>query len=264
MAAIVPYEAAEQTWASMGPEMYQDAKKIAHWASKQWKKKKAKSSNKKRKHTFGSSPGSATTQRAITRTSARVPVASRTLTSYDLVDINRATDHEINRRHRDIINLKGVKLCLNAVNDSDQPLYLNVAVVVPKYDQSLSSIPVTDFFRGNADGRGTDFSTTLSALEFNTLPINRDRYHVLYHRRVTLGPKNATGGYNTDGNRSYFTIDKWIKVNRQIHYENNNPVNGRVQLAYWCDEFDRGAGDLAQPSQMYVGEHHIMYYNNVI
>jgi len=264
MAAIVPYEAAEQTWASMGPEMYQDAKKIAAWASKQWKKKKSKRTNKKRKHTFGSSPGSATTQRAITRTSARVPVASRTLTSYDLVDINRATNHEINRRSRDIVNLKGIKLSMNIVNGSDQPLYVNVAVIVPKYDQSQSTVRIRDFFRGNANGRGTDFDTNLSALELNTLPINRDQYHVLYHRRMTLGPAGTVGGYNTDANRSYATINKWIKVNRQIHYENNEPVNGRVQLAYWCDEFDRGTGDLVQPSRMFVGEHHIMYYQNVI
>jgi len=180
------------------------------------------------------------------------------------VDIDRATDHQINQRNRDIIHLKGIKLCLNCVSASDQPLYFNVAVVVPKFDQSNATIPVTDFFRGNANGRGTNFSTTLSALELNTLPINSDKYHVLYHRRMTLGPPGTTGGYNTDANRCYTTINKWIKVNRQIHYENNVPVNGRVQLAYWCDEFDRGTGDLAQPSTMFVGEHHVMYYNNVI
>lgn len=259
---VAPYAA------ELAGQMYKDtkwaAKKIAKFGQKAYRKKKY---NKKRRidgpEKVGDPIGKHETNRALVRTSSVVLRNTRTLYSGDLIDIVRATDHEIDERHRDIINLKGVKLCLEVKNTQDRPMYFNFAIVVPKYDQSLNIVPTNDFFRNNQNGRGTDFSTGLSSLEMHCLPINTDTYTILWHKRCMLGPDGGAN-FNSAGPPNYMILSKWISVNRQIRFEANNPVNGRIQYVFWGDLMESAPADPAVTNAISLSEHHVAYYRNVI
>lgn len=280
--SLVPYAAGElapmllqygPTPAEMAMQMagplYRDTKwagkKIARFAQKAYrrrtpakKKRRVDGSNK-----VGDPMGKSEANRALVRTSSVAGRATRTLYSGDLIDINRATDHEIDERHRDIINLKGVKVCLEIKNNLDSPLYFNFAVVVPKYDQSQNFVPTNDFFRNNQNGRGTDFSTGLSSLEFHCLPINADIYTILYHKRCLLGPDGGAT-FNSAGPPNFMVLSKWIGVNRQIRFENNDPVNGRIQYVFWADSMEKAPADPSVINAFTISEHHVAYYRNVV
>lgn len=270
MAALIPYEAAEAMpmFTQMGPELYKDtkwaARKIGRGISKAWRKKRSKRATKKRKTNFGEAIGTSEHQRSLTVSAVNVPNSTRTLVSGDLVNIVRATNHEIDERHRDIINVKGIKLCFNILNLATKPLYFNVAVVVPKFSQAASTVSGGDFFRNNQDGRGTDFTNALQALEFHCLPINADKFHVLMHQRFLLGPSASSSGYSTGENLNYANISKWLPINRQIRYENNVPVNGRIQYVYWADLMDGAPSDLPVSLTYDVSQHHVVYYKSAI
>jgi len=271
MSAVIPYtvEEAMPFLQRFDPELVQDArwaaKKIGRGLSKAWKAHKRSKSRKKRKtsnKTFGEPMGYGETQRAITRNASIVPYSTRTLNSYDLVDIDPMVNHEVNRRHRDIIDLKGIKLAMYMKNTISEPLYFNVAVVVPKFNQSSTTVANSDFFRASTDQRGTSFSTNLSPLEFHSLPINSDLFHILLHRRFIVGGDDTAAGFTDSTKPNYLSFTKYLTVNRQIRFEDNNPVNGRIQLCYWADKIDSAPTFLPTTNAYQVSEHHICYYNN--
>lgn len=279
--SLVPYAAGElapmlmqygPTPAEMAMQMagplYKDtkwaARKIARFAQKSFRRRNP--AKKKRRidgaTKVGDPIGRHETNRALTKSTSVAGRATRNLYSADLVDIVRATDHEIDERSRDIINLKGVKLCLELKNNLDKPLYFNFAVVVPKYDQSNNFVPTNDFFRNNQNGRGTDFNTGLSSLEFHCMPINADKYIILYHKRCLLGPDGGAT-FNSAGPPNFMVLSKWVKVNRQIRFEDNDPVNGRIQYCYWADNMEGAPADPSVVNAFTISEHFVAYYRNV-
>jgi len=265
--ALIAYEGAELAPAAlaMAPELYKDtkwaARKIGR-AGKRWVKKRRANKKRKTTHTFGDHPGKTHTQTAQPVTTAQSTIATRTLYSGDLIDINRATNHELNLRSLDTVHLKGMKLAVQMRNNFEKPLYFNYAVVVPKFDQSSSTVSTIDFFRSHLNGRGRNFDNTLNALEFHQQPINTDKYHVLMHKRMHIGAntRNAPSftEYESGVKSNYITFTRYLKVDRQIRFENNDPVNGRIQFVYWCDAFDGvnattpgAVGDFSQYNVVY-------------
>lgn len=280
--SLIPYAAGElgpmlmqygPTPAEMAMQMAAPLYRDTKWAARRiarglGKAYRAKKSRTKKRRVDGSTKvgdpiGKNEANRALVRSSSVANRNTRTLYSGDLIDIVRATDHEIDERHRDIINLKGVKICMEVKNNQNSPLYFNIAVVVPKYDQSLSIVPTNDFFRNNQNGRGTDFTTGLSSLEFHCLPINSDVYTILFHKRCLLGPDGGVT-FNSSGPPNYMVLSKWIKVNRQIRFENNDPVNGRIQYVFWADVMEGAPLDPAVTNAFTISEHHVAYYRNVV
>lgn len=259
---------AEVVMRAAGP-VYRDtkwaAKKIARGLGKSWRARNRRTKKRRYDGTskVGDPIGKHETNRALVKSTSVANRNTRTLYGGDLIDIVRATDHEIDERHRDIINLKGVKLCMEVKNNQNIPLYFNFAVIVPKYDQSLAVVPTNDFFRNNQNGRGTDFSTGLSSLEFHCLPINSDVWTILFHKRCLIGPDNGVT-FNASGPPNYMIFSKWISVNRQIRFENNDPVNGRIQYCFWADVMEGAPLDPAITNAFTISEHHVAYYRNVV
>jgi len=217
------------------------------------------------KFTFGAPVGSDTTKRYQAVNTNPLPLNSRTLYTRDLVNIPLGTDNEINNRQRAIVNVRGIKLFMNVLNQTNDVVYCNVAVIVPRFNQTLAAADPVDFFRGNGPQRGIDFSPALTGLEFHKHPINADKYHVLMHRRFSLAPRGDLGPIVFSINNSmssYRTISQYIKINRQIRFEGNTPVMGRVQLVYWFDDFNRNAGAPVELNVVRVAEHHITYFKD--
>ncbi len=197
----------------------------------------------------------------------RVNTNGQNLQSRVLYDTNLLTNlvkgDALNERERNIINLRGFKICQEVTNQSTQKaLYYNVAVICPRTSQG--SISNTDFFRSQGSGtaRGTNFDTGLTSNEFHCLPINTDNYTVLKHRRYRLGPATQSSGVIGGSQNNYMNIDWYIPIKRQIRYESGigNPTDGNIYIVYWADRFDTNAGTLAQANAFRLQERYVTYF----
>lgn len=176
--------------------------------------------------------------------------ATKVLKQLSLADIPHTTTNEINKRQRAIVNLRGIKICMEVANlDDTSDLYFNLAMVVPK--DSASSVSSTGFFRGMDDERDLDFGIARTALELHCSPINSDYHYVLMHKRYRLAP--TEGGVSNTNNRqnSMMLIQRYVKFNRQIRYPtttNNVPCQGHPFLVYWCDLANDTSGSSSAPA----------------
>lgn len=159
---------------------------------------------------------------------------NRMLESYGLLDLAKGSG--IDDRERNIVNFRGVNICMEIENTFNtiggRPLYFNMAVISPKALAAPTSIPNADFFRNSgALNRSIDFGNSLSASEFNCLPINTDLYDVVKRKRIRVGPFSSNEGANCQ------TLMMYVPVNRQIRYEDatSTPVGKNLFLVYWID-----------------------------
>lgn len=159
---------------------------------------------------------------------------SRTQYEFDLTQIARTSTNEIQNRQRDLLNIRGVRICMNITNTGTQPLFFNVAVITPKFGEAISTV---DFFRSFGSTRSTDFATTLSPLQFHCLPINTDRYAIAWHARYTIGTANGGTSYSNEHIPNYKTIMKYVPIKRQQRFDNTDvgAAERPFFLVYWAD-----------------------------
>lgn len=142
------------------------------------------------------------------------PLLDRTLYAFDLTGIPQG---ELpTNRERDLINLRGFKVCMEVANTAPAPLYFNFAIISPKTDVNLNPI---EFFRSYSDNRGTDFeSPNISSLDYHCRPINTDVFNILHHKRYVLTTDiNTQKGEVFQGNASV-RIMRYFPVKRQVRY----------------------------------------------
>lgn len=178
----------------------------------------------------------------------------------NLSDISHTTSNSIDGRQRNIVNVRGWKICMEIVNTSSAPLYVNVAIVVPKQSVGVST---SGFFRDSTSSRAIDFDATqLTGMEFHCLPINTDKYYVLHHRRYRLASSDsATNVYKEGNSKNFLNLDFYKKFNRQIRYEDNSDITaeaGRPYLLHWASNWGTGTGEVAVTS--YSSSHRIIAY----
>jgi len=260
------YEAGRDIYKSLPPGMRKGIQKASSRVKKRAKRSwDTYKNNQGPNFTFGDPVGSDSTKRWQPVSTANLGRPSRTLLSADLVNIPLGADNEINLRQRGMINCRGISLYMNMRNNQEDAMYCNVAVVCPKFQQNLPGISVADFFRGNGSDRGVDFSSSsLTGLQMHMLPINKDKFHILYHRRITLAPRGPVASDFSIGNAmpNYYTLKKYIKVNRQLRYDGNTIVSGRIQLVYWFSDFDSVASSVPEDNAVTVSEHHLVYFRD--
>ena len=270
-AAMLPYQAAnlyssykrgpyrkyaKRTFKAMkfGSEFYRHHKKF-------WER-----SAKRRKHHFdpeniGSPQGEPVKHHRVEDTSG-VFKSTRTLYSTDLTAIPKnTTSNDINKRERQVVFVKGFKVCLEIHNIGSTAMYFNCAVIAPKCATS-NSLSV-DFFRGSGNERSVDFSTSLTSLDFHCRPINSDRFTILKHKKLLLAKFGNTT--NDGGTRTAYTvIDMWVPLNRQIRYEDNTTTAScnPVWLVYWMDKFATPGGSAASSGQVTLGEQSTALFKN--
>lgn len=238
-----------------GPYAARAAGRIARWAYKRYRGRRRSGFQKAKRARFsrariGERVGSSSTKQTIQTAAGFEPYASRTLHTRSLMSITKGDLR--NQRERNIVNLRGFKICLYFRNQTNNPMYLNVAVIVPKN----ATVPsTTNFFRSNASERGRDFdSASMTALDFHCYNINTDNYHILRHKRYQLTKNGQTNTAHAEhSSRNYITIDWWIKLQRQIRWDGDTsgPINDHAYLAYWCDEMGLNQG--APPNATAIG-----------
>lgn len=226
------------------------------------RRKKAKFSTKN----VGEPVGSSNCKRAETLYEEfNVNRSTRILNTRTLLNIYKqdSFNDNLDKRVRDIINVRGIKICGEWKNNSSYPLYLNVAVISPK--DGVVNVSADDFFRSHsADKRSVNFSTALSSNQLHCLPVNSDKYTVLRHKRFTLGPdptplNNRPYSINKD---NFLVMNWYLKLKRQIRFEGdlNVPESGQVYLVWWADKFGTDATTAPAPDSYNNSLRAIVYF----
>lgn len=147
----------------------------------------------------------------------------RFLVNYALLNLPETTINAIDSRQRDIVNCRGVKIMLEVRNNNDDPIYLNCAVIGPKQQGVVDD---TNFFRDYSASRTVDFGhASLAGMDYQRLPINTDKYSVLWRKRYRMRGhdlENEPGNILNSGGVNYLNIQKYIKLNKQVRYDGSN------------------------------------------
>lgn len=256
-----PYAKRARTAYSIGAYAYRNRAKI-RWAAKKIGRAYRRSRAKKRfsPRNFGEPVGTGGAKRFETDDSEIVSRDTRTQYIHSLLDIPQGT--AINQRERNVINMRGIKLCMEIKSLCNEPLYINVAVLAPK--DGVTAVSTNDFFRASgATERARDFSITCNSNEFHCLPINTDRYTILKHKRLRIIPQGAGTTTTVSLNGfSYANLNWWIPIKRQIRFnaDTGSPVSGEVSLVYWADKFHTAAGTAISTDQFSVMRRAVAYY----
>lgn len=177
---------------------------------------------------------------------AYAAMSTRTLYDYNVVNIPPYTTDNNAEREHDQVNLRGLKLdiMLSTSSTCPDPMYFHWALVQPRYQATIST---NEFFSADgitAAGRGIDFaSATLSAQQFNILPISTDRFTVLIHKKVLIGQK-ILANISYSGTPYIQHISRYVPIKRQLQYENtlSPSCSTPIYLVFWCDIISAVAG----------------------
>lgn len=223
------------------PAAMSAARKIGR-AYRRYKRRKGRSAAVVARRNFGQIPRTSNCKSAnVTNDGGTANYGTRTLHATPLLIIERGD--ELNKRERDIINLRGIKMCIE-FNHEDvvaQPLYLNIAVVKSKTRQLNNTsqqnyTSLSDFFRATGgDTRSQDFEAATN-LEMHCSPINTDEFHVFMHKRLRLGVNG--GGYDNERAKGYLVFDKYLSLKKQIRFQAAATINPNEQLhlVWWCSQ----------------------------
>ena len=179
--------------------------------------------------TIGERVGKATAKRFGTQLTANND-ADNTLHSflitYPIKEV--AADSNIDNRERDVINLRGIKLCweFDSLN-STQEQYLNFAVISNKRDPTTTIVSTNRFFRGFNTVRGVDFPSVDNMHDKYCRPINTDEWNVHMRKRMRLRPTNETVGSHTR------SVVHYLKLNRQIRFSNVGEPSAYLHCVWW-------------------------------
>lgn len=171
----------------------------------------------------------------------------------DVTFIGQTTTNNIDGRQRQMVNFRGIKLMMELKNtQNDRDVIFNYAVVMRK-NAAAAEPTQADWFRNWGDSttnRFKAFSKDNSTIQNNYGNINTDRYLVLLHKRVKLGPENANGNivvtdFSRAASKKY--IKRYVKINRQIRYDDaSQRAETPLFLVIWCDNTNQAAGTRTQ------------------
>jgi len=200
-----------------------------------WKAKSRRKRPRKFKRptrSYGETPGTAGPKTY----GVGAPFASkdtRTLYNSNLLTMIRGTDNNINNRLRDIVNIRGMKMCVEMENLTSRSLWVHTALICGK--NRNASFSSGDFFRseGLNDRRSNDFDISLDSMQMRCNPINTDEWHVISHKRQFLPGTSA----NDKSGSTNIAVDTYHKIERQFRFEGigAGTCNTPIWFVYWAD-----------------------------
>lgn len=244
-------------------EAYKDLKWTGRNIAKAYKKRKRNPSKRGASRSnirnpasrIGSNVGTSNSRKVHTYSAGVVNISDDTLFQHVLTLPQEGTSPS--QRNRNMINLKGFKLCMEMVLSSAgagaREYYINVAVLVDRKDRASSSLPSSRFFR-DSDGtdRGIDFAAVPDSLGKNCLPLNSDQFFVFMRKKYRIKPAESDG-------RNTLLIDEYLPINRQIRFSETNTPDTRFHFVYWLN---RTASAGVTPTVIGTGQYrHITYFN---
>lgn len=160
-----------------------------------------------------------------------------TLYSHNLSDLSQSIG--INGRERQAIAVRGVRLSFFIDNLSNaNTLQFRWAIIQEKGSTGGAAGIDTDFFRGTQAKRNVDYSAVVNNLHKWVYPINTDKYLVYGTGKAMLAPKTSTSGtgnYTAGDNACYAQIDRYIKVNSKLVYDDidGSSCTNPLWLVFW-------------------------------
>lgn len=207
-------------------------------AYRRFKRRRGSVKNKRRvRSRIGERVGVSTSKTALVSDTNVSLETTRTLNSQALIRIDKNVnfDDNIHQRHRDTVNLRGIKICFHFRNNIDETLLMNFAVVRPKEGGVVNS----EFFRSQGEGsnRSLDFGIARSSIEFACLPINSDRYDIMMHKRFRLKGKAQSTDVEESGS-NFKRIEKYLRINRQVKFDGTGvePIGSSQLFAVWWSD----------------------------
>lgn len=214
---------------------------------------------KKRKfrQAIGESVGTGTAKQRTEKSTTLTNLPAKQLVQKELVDIPKTTTNSIDSRQRDMVNLRGIKICFMIKNNHTDgiPCYFNWAIITPKaLDTGATGVPTTDFFRGEGNARGQDFTNTLDWLDLYCRNINTDKYQIHTRQRHRIaGVWNAQDNAPTTTNDKVNVglagermIEKYIPINRQMRWNDTVHPEKNIYMVWWCSFSDDTTVSYAQ------------------
>lgn len=209
-------------------------------------KKRARFGRKNVGAPVGSGTAKSVVSNNVDNTATASFAALSTSVQFPLCNIQRQDAfNQLNRRKGDIVNVRGIKMCLDLRNLSATiPIIVHVCILAPRSGLTVLS---NDFFRGHGDtDKNIDMTNTsppMSWMETTCNGINTDLYTVLLHKRYFLHYADQTAGVlagNTMSKQRKL-FKKYFKLNRQISYDGANatPEAAPPLLVVWYDEYRR-------------------------
>lgn len=164
------------------------------------------------------------------------PFSTKTLYTYEITGIPQGP--EITNRTRDIINLKGFKICANFLNQrTNDNVFLNYAILNPKNDLVVTG---DAFFRSYGLDRGLPFdSNELTSMDYHCRPINTDQFNIISHKRIKIAAKSSD---LQNVAPSAIRVMRFVKCKRQLRWTRFTPEEGEpfefcstpIYFVWWC------------------------------
>lgn len=238
-----------------GPAIYRGAK----YARRTYRKARNRA---KQRRKVGAAPGTSSALRAESNGAPPTQISSRTLYQAEVTLFPAQGATTLDSRQRNRLYWSGFRIYFEARNTTVDPIRLNIAFVHPKNDAVVTT---TDFFRGFNLERSFDFTTSLSSLEFDYLPINSDKFDVFWRKRFLLhGARSGTQGNSYQG-QSFVKFKRWTPMKRKLNFDDTGdtaPQQGRCFLVWWCDKILNAAGTGITGGQADVHYHFLNYYRD--
>lgn len=207
----------------------------------------------------GQDPNTVPNKIAKTHSNTGTNEDTRTLYSALCSDILQNTTEDT--RLRRVINLKGLKVCFEYINLDATAHYVNVCLLAPK--SGAATVTTADFFRDATASRATDFSNTLTGMDFACLPINTDRYTVLHRSKHLMKALTEGTGNTVDPDKAnHKLIEFYTKINRNIRYDSatGTPEAGEIYLVHWYDRVGAISGAMPSTSVARVTNKVLAYF----
>lgn len=240
------------------------ASKIGKWAYRRYRGRKRKKVNDnvgaRGRRKIGHRPNQGNTKRRAFNTTQVLGSSDRTLQTRNLCNIEFGDN--VDERQRNMINIRGFKICMEFKNNLIEPIYVNVAILHNK-DSTDGEPTNTDFFRASGSNRGIDFgNAALTGLDYHCRNINTDKHVILMHRRYKLTDKSTSGTFEANQGNSYMTMQRYIPLKRQIRFDGNADTvpNGSVYLCWWVSTWGSPAGAAPTAAAYDVTYRYTTYY----
>lgn len=240
--SLVPYAPASAAFfatehgAQMAREAYRDAKWAARKIGKSYKKYQQRRKSKPLRQKFNPAMDigepiskTGTTRRVDTPSIGVQSNATHTLYTEQIQYPTFGAN--IDQRDRQMIHLKGLKLCMEfrclSPVAAGQQLLCNMALIASKVEPTAQTVDDTFFFRANNDNRARAFGDISSSIDKHCSPINTDRFTVFFHKRFVLGAPSS------DDLPNYTMVDKYVPIKRQIRFNSQNQPTHRLFVVWW-------------------------------
>ncbi|AKV62288.1 putative capsid protein [Gammarus sp. amphipod associated circular virus] len=218
--------------------------------------RKARAYRQKRgldKTRIGATPGSRAPCKRITKINQTTAQGQNDRELYVYPELTAIPKGDaINNRQRDVCTIVGFRINWEMTVDTRNAMYWNMAIVCPKPKardlafQTGDNVSTEQFFRGDNQQRGEDFSLSLTSQEMHYKTINSDLYNVLWRKKMLINGSLPLSNeeqiaQNASSGKNYRIGQKYIKLNRQMMFEDNQS-NYPIYLLTWGARFEADSG----------------------